>query len=208
MKNRVLIILAIGSCLIARAQEDSRDKLQIGIKAGVNSSNVYDEQSNNFQSDPKFGFVGGGFLIIPIGKYLGVQPEVLYSQKGFTASGMILSNTYSFSRTTTYIDVPILIEFKPIPYITIVGGPHYSYLIRQKDVFINGSTTAAQEQEFKNENLRKNIFGATFGADVNISSFIIGLRYAFDMQDNHGDGTSSTPRYKNKWLQGTVGFRF
>lgn len=208
MKKILLALMFLFSGIITYAQEDSRDKLRIGIKAGINSSNVYDEHGDSFQADPKFGFVGGGFLTIPVGKYLGVQPEVLFSQKGFKASGRLLNSSYEFSRTTTYIDIPLLIAFKPVEYITIVGGPHYSYLIKQRDVFTNGTSTAAQEQEFKNDNIRKNILGAIFGLDVNVSSLVIGLRYAFDMQNNNGDGTSNTPRYKNKWLQATVGVRF
>ena len=29
-----------------------------------------------------------------------------------------------------------------------------------------------------------------------------------DIQNNNGDGTSTTPRYKNVWFQGTLGFKF
>jgi hypothetical protein len=58
-----------------------------------------------------------------------------------------------------------------------------------------------------NDNIRKNILGFGIGVDVNISRFVISGRLAWDLQNNHGDGTSATPRYKNQWAQVTVGFK-
>ena len=73
---------------------------------------------------------------------------------------------------------------------------------------IRDSLNTEQEDEFDNENIRKNTLGASLGLDININHFVIGARAAWDLQDNKGDGTSSTPRYKNTWLQATVGFKF
>ncbi len=186
---------------------DNREKMEFGLKAGVNYSNVYDAQGEKFNADPKLGFAGGAFVEIPIGKYFGVQPEVLISQKGFKASGLILGDMYYFTRTTTYIDIPLQFAFKPSEFITIVAGPQYSYLINQRDVFANATTSIAQEQQFQNENLRKNIFGVVGGLDINLRHVTIGARVGWDVQNNRGDGTVATPRYKNAWYQVTVGFK-
>jgi len=188
--------------------DDAREKLQLGIKAGLNFSNVYDAKGDDFSADPKFGLAAGVLLAIPIGKYLGIQPEIQVSQKGFKATGVILGEPYDFTRTTTYIDVPVQIAFKPMPFLTILGGPQYSYLAKQHDVFKSPTTTYAQEQEFKNDNIRRNIFGLVGGVDFNLSHIVFGARVGWDVQNNNGDGTSSTPRYKNVWFQGTIGFKF
>jgi hypothetical protein len=190
------------------SRSDSRSRIHLGIKAGLNSSNVYDEQESQFYANSKYGFVGGAFLSIPIGTYLGIRPEVLFSQKGFRGRGDYRGSSYNISRTTSYIDVPVLLEFKPIRLVTFVGGPHYSYLLHQLDIFSNGNNIAAIEQEFGDDNVRKNILGATIGLDINLfGRLIVGVRYAVDLQNNNGDGSSSSPRYKNKWLQGTLGLR-
>ena len=152
--------------------------------------------------------MGGAFASIPIGTYIGIQPEFLYSQKGFQGSGNILGLPYKLTRTTTFIDVPILVQLKPSSFFTIVAGPQYSYLVKQKDVFENGITTIEQENEFENDNLRKNIFCFTGGFDVNVSQLVVGARAGWDIQNNNGDGSSTTPRYKNMWYQVTLGFRF
>lgn len=204
------IIKAQDNIVVKEREEvrDSRNKLHIGLKIGLNNSNVYDSRGEDFNTTPKLGFVGGAFLSIPIGKYLGLHPEVLYSQKGFYSKGTFEGTTYNLSRTTSYMDVPVMLEFKPSRFITILGGPEYSYLLAQTDVFSKSSITAVQEQEFTNNNIRKNTLGAIFGVDLNLGHFVVGARYAFDMQTNNGDGSSTVPRYKNEWIQGTVGFRF
>ncbi|MCE3280617.1 MAG: hypothetical protein K0S44_2808 [Bacteroidetes bacterium] len=216
--KKILILAALAVSIgNASAQEegqtkskpkDERNKLHLGIKLGVNNSNVYDEQGEEFKSEPKYGFAGGLFLSVPVGKYLGLQPGALISQKGFRATGKLFDETYELSRTTTYLDVPVLIEFKPLKIITLVGGPQYSYLLHQADVITGGDNASIQQEEFKNDNIRKNILSAAVGFDLNLGRFVISGRYNFDLQQNNGDGSSMTPRYKNIWLQGTIGTRF
>jgi len=209
MKNSIIKFFAI--CLIscqAFAQEDEyRERISGGLKVGANLSNVYDSEGEDFQANAKLGFAGGAFLSIPIGKYLGVQPEILISQKGFQGSGRLLGSQYDFSRTTTFIDVPLLFALKPLSIFTIVLGPQYSYLIHQKDVFSSAITTSAQETEFKNDNIRKNILCGIGGVDFTVKHVVVGLRAGADFQRNNGSGTATTPRYKNVWYQATIGFR-
>ena len=187
---------------------DKREQLHFGLKAGANYSNVYDSKGEDFVADAKFGLVGGAFISIPFGKYFGIQPEVLFSQKGYKAMGTFLGSTYSMTRTTDYIDVPLLLVFKPIENISIVFGPQYSYLLKQKDAFTGGTISSTQEQIYTNDNIRKNTFCLTGGLDLNMNHIILGLRTGWDMKNNNGDGTSTTPRYKNVWYQATLGFRF
>ena len=187
---------------------DNREDVTFGLKAGLNYSNVYNSQTEEFRADPKFGFAGGAVLTIPIGKFIGVQPEFLFSQKGFKGEGTFLGSDYSFTRTTTYIDVPLQVAFKPLSFLTIVGGPQYSYLLKQKDVFRSTFINTDHEEEFNNDNIRRNILGAVAGIDVNLNHFVIGTRAGWDLMNNHGDGSSSTPRYKNAWIQATIGYTF
>lgn len=199
---------SIGIAQESSNETDNRKKFQVGFKAGLNYSNVYDEQGEEFKADPKFGFTAATFIAIPIGKYLGIQPEIQLSQKGFKASGMILANRYNFTRTTTFIDIPLQFALKPSEFITILGGPQYSYLLKQRDVFSNSATSFTQEQEFQHDNIRKNIFGFVVGFDINLKHVTLGARVNWDVQNNNENGTSSTPRYKNVWYQGTIGYKF
>jgi len=212
MKKLVIIIAAITSLVTnSYAQNNEtnlREKLTFGLKVGINYSNVYDEKGDDFVANPKLGMAAGAYLAIPIGKYFGIQPEILISQKGFQATGKILGENYNYTRTSTYMDIPLLFAFKPSEFISLVAGPQYSYLLKQSDVFKNASTSIIQETEFKNDNIRKNVLCFTGGIDINIRHIVLGTRAGWDMQNNNGDGTATTPRYKNVWYQGTVAYRF
>jgi hypothetical protein len=209
-KNLLLIAAVLFTASYSRAQEsftDTREKFQIGIKIGANVSNVYDSKGEVFNSSAKLGLAGGGFLSIPIGKYFGIQPEILLSQKGFRATGTYLGTQYDLTRTSTFIDIPILFAIKPTALITLMLGPQYSYLIRQTDVFSSGGLSTIDDQAF-NSNIRKNIFCFLGGLDINLNHLVFGGRVGWDIIDNNGDGTSTIPRYKNVWYQATVGLRF
>lgn len=198
---------SIGRAQDTSSETDHRENFQFGLKAGANLSNVYDAKGEEFEADAKLGFVGGVFLAIPIGTYLGIQPEVLFSQKGFHAKGLILGSAYDFTRTTSFLDIPLQLAIKPSEFITLLVGPQYSYLLKKRDVFENAITTIEQEQEFENDNLRKNILGVIVGLDINLKHIAVGGRVAWDVQNNIGDGTATTPRYKNVWFQLTLGYK-
>lgn len=222
--NAMIILLLLLNCrLQAQSEEkaeiperksknissrEAKRKFVFGIKAGANRSNVYDTEGMNFVAGPKNGFAGGVFACIPIGGLLGLQPEVLLSQKGFSGSGSVENDTYYLDRTTTFLDIPLQVQVKPFRFLSVVAGVQYSYLLNQDDHFTYGANSVTQSQAFKNDNVRKNIFGAVGGIDVNIRHLVLSGRTGWDMQTNNGNGTSYTPRYKNVWLQGTIGYRF
>lgn len=190
------------------SSSESSSDLAFGVKVGANVSNVYDSEGEAFQADPKLGFVVGVFLSIPLGSILGFQPEILFSQKGFQGAGSIFGNEYSFTRTANYIDVPLLLTLRASNLIKLLVGPQYSYLVSQKYTFNSDLINLAQEDAFENENIRKNTFCLTGGVDVELEDIVIGARIGFDVLNNNGDGTSTTPQYKNVWYQATIGFKF
>lgn len=217
MKNLKKITFTILAFILVMSMTNAQDndyntnsdeKVRIGIKVGTNYSNVYDERGDDFVAEAKFGGVGGAWVSIPIGTYLGIQPEFLLSQRGFRATGSVIGLNYELKRTSTFIDVPLYLAFRPLSFITVLVGPQFSYLIYQKDEFTSSITSFDVEQEFENDDVRKNLLCFVGGIDVNIKHIVVGARAGFDFQDNQGDGNPTTPRYKNVWLQATLGFRF
>ncbi len=212
MKKIILMFVVITSMSASsKAQsvkKDNASNFHFGIKAGANISNVYDTKGEDFVAKAKAGVAIGAFVQIPFGKIIGIQPEVLYSQKGFKGTGKILGSPYSFTRTTNYLDIPLLLAIKPINELTLLVGPQYSFLLSEKNEFENTLFTSVQEQQFNNDNIRKNTLAFLGGADFNFDKVVIGIRAGWDVQNNAGDGTSNTPRYKNVWYQATLGYRF
>jgi hypothetical protein len=187
---------------------DLRERFLFGLKLGANYSNVYDSEGENFIADPKLGLATGAFFAIPFGRYLGIQPELLFSQKGFKATGSLAGSTYQLTRTSNFIDIPLFLAFKRSEFITILAGPQFSYLTKQKDAFANATTTIETEREFVNDDVRKNTLCAVAGIDLTMKHLVLGVRAGWDLQNNHVNSASTTPRYKNVWYQATLGYRF
>ncbi len=189
-------------------ENDWLTRFYVGLKGGANYSNVYDAQGENFKADSKFGMVGGIFIAIPLGKVLGLQPEVLFSQRGFHATGTLLGSPYNVTRTLNYIDVPLLLAIKAGKGVSFMAGPQFSYLIKRTDKFTTATANVLQEEEFRADDIRKNMMCFLGGIDFNFNNVVLGTRVGWDVKDNKGDGVSQTPRYKNAWVQATLGIRF
>lgn len=212
MKIRIVLVYllsSMGQSLLAQDIEDNdrREKFTAGVRAGVNYSNVWDASGQDFEADGKFGFAGGIFASIPIGRYFGIQPEINYSQKGLKASGTLFGTGYEYRKTTSFIDIPMQFQIKPFSFLSFLVGPQVSFLVYEKNEYTYGSNSTIQEEAFKNENVRKNILGIVTGFDINIDHFVFSGRVAWDLQSNKGDGSSSTPRYRNQFVQLTIGIR-
>ncbi len=212
MKRIILLLVLITSINATtkaqKAKNDYATNFHFGIKGGINVSNVYDTKGQDFVAKAKAGVAIGAFAQIPLGSIIGIQPEILYSQKGFKGTGTILGSPYSYTRSTDYLDIPLLLAIKPVEMLTILAGPQYSFLLSEKNVYANTLSTSEQVQQFNNDNIRKNTLCFLGGADLNFNKAVIGLRAGWDVQNNAGDGTNKTPRYKNVWYQATIGYRF
>lgn len=210
MKTTVFFILSIfflsTNVIVAQNEtEDNREKLQFGIRAGASYSNVYDERNDDFIADGKIGATGGILLSIPIGKYLGFQPEAMFVQKGFSGDAVYSGKPYSLTRTTNHIDFPLQLKFNPAKNFSLLGGPQYSFMLSRKDEIDGGQLTLVDEDFIKNDKIQENIFGLIFGLEFNFNAVTVTGKAGWDLQQNNDDGASVTPRYKNQWLLFTLG---
>src|ERR1035437_1747687 len=165
----ILALILMANTMNAQdAASSSSDQIHIGLKVGGNYSNIYDSKGEKYNADGKIGFATGAFVSIPIGKYLGIQPEILFSQKGFTATSSVLGADVKLTRTTNYIDVPVFLAIKPSEMITLLVGPQYSYLMKQNDKFTNPITNIETNTDFNTDNIRKNTFCLVGGVDINM----------------------------------------
>jgi hypothetical protein len=204
MKKYTLLIIMIVMISNIHAQERT---ILFGFKAGTNYSDAYDQKGVTFNTIGKFGIAAGAYFAVCVGDYVCVQPELLFSQKGFKATGKVLGNTFDMTRTTNYVDMPLLLALKPNEFVRVLFGPQYSYLLKQKDVFANSSSNFEQQTQFQDENIRKNMFSVIGGVDITLKNLVIGARLGWDMRNNNLNAVSVTPQYKNAWAQATLGFK-
>lgn len=114
---------------------------QIGVKLGANLTNLAGDlqDEDNFQN--KLGFVGGITYNIPLSSdnFVSIQPELLYSQKGYKRSDYTTTNAttgqqlrYEGKVNYSYLDLPVLLKINAGP-VFFEAGPQFSYLLSIKD---------------------------------------------------------------------------
>lgn len=187
---------------------DNREKYQFGVKAGMSISDVFAAQGDQFHAETKYALTAGALLHVPVNKYVGFQPEISVSQKGFKGSGVLLASPYNFTRTSFIMDIPLQLVLKPTEFISILTGLQFSYLIKQRNEFVTSFSSYSQEQIFRNENLRRGNVGFTCGADINLKHMVLGARASWDFFRNNGQTNASSPSYKNVCFLGTIGYKF
>ncbi len=204
-----ILLLCFSLAAVAQESNESHNDqpmVRIGLKGGLSIATIIKTNDNNFSSAPLYGFNGGAVLQLPLGHVIAIQPEVLFSQKGYRATGTSLVGDYDYRRYLNFLDIPILLRINASKNFGIVVGPQYSYLLSTHTTFKSGDASYEQTVNNENDNITKNIFGGVIGADINLNRnlFIYG-RYTIDFKNNNGDGTSSTPSYKNQVFQFGIG---
>lgn len=216
MKKIVLIILVLASLSFScKAQSDTttsaiyfgNSSWKLGIKAGVNITSAHRTAEEVFETEPRPGFVGGVFAEIPLSKYILLQPEALLSQRHLQMSGMLNANNYTFTRQATYLDVPVLVGFRPAKLVKLLVGPQYSYLLKQRDSFPS-TVSESLKEEFKGDTFRKHTVSVMLGAEFTLQRFVICSRLGWDLLSNRQDPADVTPEYRMIWYQFMVGYKF
>lgn len=126
--NLLLLLLAITTvCNLVNAQT------KVGIKAGVNFSNIMLEDENGHKGETQSmpGVQLGLTLDIPIAAAFFIQPGIMYSQKGFKQeTGGYYGKATDFKVNVSYIEMPVNFLYKPglgIGNLLLGAGPYIGY---------------------------------------------------------------------------------
>jgi hypothetical protein len=133
MKKIICLLFAGLSFCWAQAQT-----LRFGFKGGINYSNVAGNLQNEAGFSNKISFHGGiGTQVRLVGDLLSLNPELLYSQKGYnylnqetTVNGVEHEN--KAKRNYSYVDLPVLLQVKVRGFF-VEAGPQIGYLAGIQD---------------------------------------------------------------------------
>lgn len=158
--------------------------LSYGVKAGWNYSNI---RSSSLNTEARQGFHAGlyGNFKLPI---LAIQPEILYSQKGYKVAG-------GSDIRMDYIDIPVMLKFSILPVLSIDAGPQFSYLIKTQDL-ADGITLPAVPT------FNTSQFDGAVGVSAKIWRVGASARYIFGLQE-----LESLNKSKNSLLQLSLQFK-
>jgi len=215
MKNIFLLLLAISFSLGAMAQKRVTTTNQInhnleggtapdnegfGLKGGINLADVYGSPGTYFQ-DPEGikSFHAGAYAQFRIIGNFSLQPEVLFSRKGFKAGNFGIAGGTS-NMSLDYFDVPLLFSLRILNNISLLAGPQASLLITVKE----------NDRELDKEGYNSFDYGAAGGIEGRISAFRIGARYnrSFETIYKGENIISAGNNFKNNVLQFYLGVGF
>lgn len=185
---------------------DAKRKVVTGLKVGLVRSSAY--ARSGFTSKYRSGLSAGLFASLPVGSLLGIQPEISYMQKGLDGSGVVNGESYRFSRVTSHIDIPVQVQLKLFRWLTFLAGPQYSFLLGQRETYSLGGGGSALRAEFDRDEPTQGLWGFVSGFDINIRHIVFSFRSGWDLTASHDYSSAVTPRYRNQWMQYTIGYRF
>lgn len=193
--SKILSIIALlfSTSFISNAQH-------FGVKLGANYSgigqkglvNTFNGQSGTASYFGNATQIAGANIGIyaNFGKdKIVVQPEVLYSMKGFKNG----SKKYGFN----YINVPILVGYKVAPEFTIMLGPEIGYLLNQANPY----------PLYFTDNFKSLDYGAVLAGTYHINEKIgINLRYNYGIANIY-DVPYSDATTKNRTIQLSIQYQ-
>jgi hypothetical protein len=178
----------------------AQKSMEWGLKAG---GNYFKVGGRSWDQSYHTSFSGGAYAEINYSKYFTVQPELLFNQVLGKTSGDF-TNIYSGYQpvgfqlvSVDYIAVPILFVYKPIPLLSIIFGPQYSFAIAQTSGLLEADPN-------------KNVFSHSdlsliFGGQLNLGKVKVGLRYQEGLINVNA--INSSDNWRNYGLQFYVGFQ-
>lgn len=178
MKKSFLSIFIVCGLLTALSVQHANAQADFGLRAGINYAN-YNDLPDNFDPDSRTGFMVGGYLdlTIPMSPF-SIQPEILYTQKGYEEGGATLKSDY--------LEVPVLAKFSfapgPIqPHVYL--GPYAAFSLNSE---VSGGGVNVEIDDAQTD------FGGVVGAGTDINAGVtkvnLGLRYGFGLIDAYEDG--------------------
>ena len=190
MKTK-LLILAIFS-IVGNAAFSQ--KFNIGFKGGANINKL---TGKTFSDQFSYGYHLGGFFSVGLGNKFAIQPEVLFNQVNVDTSNNF-STVYKFNKVDKvqlkYLSIPILLNYKPIKFLTLQAGPQFGVLINKGNTLVENGRDAFKGGDFS-------MLG---GVQVNISHLKIYGRYAIGL--NNLNDIDAKEKWKSQSIQLGVGF--
>lgn len=194
MKKICVFITLILASFIAQAQSG------IGIKGGVNLTNIYTDAGSfkdNIQQslDTKTGFVFG--LYGRIGKKVFLQPELLVASRGGEVEIQPLSGggPQIIDVKYTNLDVPVLIGFQPLSFLRIMAGPVASFKLSEDEKLrdaLSAYTTNTGEA------FKEATYGYQLGVGVKVLGFDIDLRKDGSLADINMLKLNGEPQFSQR----------
>ncbi|MFZ5981652.1 MAG: porin family protein [Candidatus Zixiibacteriota bacterium] len=145
-------------------------RLDYGAKIGLNATGLLGSDVDK-TSFPKKGLVGGGLVRWNMSPGIGLQVELLYSQRGSESSVSNFSLVDTLKIKLDYLEIPVLMRYElPLPgkvKPNLLFGPALAFKVSAKTTTDDNSSFYDSELEIMNA--RGTDFSIVLGAGVDIA---------------------------------------
>jgi Outer membrane protein beta-barrel domain len=199
-----IFILSCGLSLFVPAM--SAAQVHVGVQGGIafwtlsNLRNAIDF-GGPVEINARTGVVLGSFVSFGINDRVAVQAEVLFVERGASAT----DGTNELKIKLGYIDIPILARFRPTgnkPFYVLVGSS-VNFNVSAKTVDV---VPAEAEEDIKDD-IKTAEFALVFGAGVSIRRCFVEGRYMAGLR-NVSDDPAIALAVRNRGVAILVGARF
>lgn len=199
MKKSIFIVALV---IFGISNASAQEYWHFGVKAGANFSTVAGDDIDS----PAYrtGYNIGLLAEIPVAERFSLQPEVLYSAKGFDAARFdqdnFLDNDQNVEYQLDYIDVPVLAKVYLTDGLSLQAGPSFNFKVNEqydyKPYEDGGDISFDQAQNFE--------LGGAAGLEYKFNNglFLQG-RYNYGFTDIYEDSNTH-----NSVVQAGIGFLF
>jgi hypothetical protein len=171
MKKKFLAVFILGLTISSVSLAQG---FHLGFKGGANLLKIDDK---SFKDEFKFGYNLGAFAEINFNNKWGIQPELLWSQSTYrTASDIdevVPDSKADFDVKLNYLQIPLLLNYRPIKLISLQAGPQFGILINEDRTLLQNGGDA----------FKKGDFAMLAGAQLNLGPLKAGARYAIGLTD-------------------------
>jgi hypothetical protein len=125
---------------------------------------VGEKKGSGVQVVPKIGLNAGGFVSIPLGGMFSVEPQLLFSSKGYAVKAVGTSYTAKAAIALNYIILPLFVNYTTASGVYVGAGPYAAMLVSAKSKYtVEGETESSTGTDGLNS------FDAGLGAKVGYS---------------------------------------
>lgn len=224
MKKLILLTCLCGVAAAASAQErvdgvrsstdyqpstsDSRNN-GFGVKGGFNLADLRGQDKDAYGNLSSLKtFHVGAYAQFGLNDKVSIQPEFLYTRKGFDAQAFDATTglaTGSAQETRlNYVQVPVLFVYNVLDNVSVHVGPQASLLLKSKEAGVERSISDAGFNSLE--------YGVVGGVEGRVGPARIGARYDLGLSDIYNDpkgaAVAARDNVKNGVFQVYVGFGF
>jgi Outer membrane protein beta-barrel domain len=192
-----VIVLAVPGAALAQG-------LTYGAKAGVTMGTLSFDPESGGDFGYRIGLAVGGFVALPLGSRLTIQPEGLFNQRGAKADDEGLETTIALD----YIDVPVLVKYAVTHggsrSFFVFGGPSAAFKVRSRATATFGDTTIDLDAD---EDIESFEFGVVAGGGVDFGKWSIDGRYSWGLSNLNKDDEDDV-KLRSRAFSVLAGIRF